>query len=281
MRIGITGATGQLGQLVVQKLKEKKVNADFVALVRNPEKAKSLGIEARQFDYDQPENLSKALIGIDRLLLISGNEIGKRAEQHANVIDAAKEAGVKWIIYTSLLHADQSSISLATEHLATEQKLHESGIPFTLLRNGWYTENYTGNLKLSVEAGGLIGSAGNGKISSASREDYAEAAAVVISDDSHKGKTYELAGDQSFTLNDLAEEVSKVTGKQISYTNLSESEYTEELKKMGLPEELAKVYAGFDVSASKNDLFDDKMDLSKIIGRPTTPLFKNVDAALA
>ena len=272
MKTGITGATGQLGHLVVESLKRKVAAENLVALVRTPEKASDLGIEARAFDYQKPEGLIESLQGIDHLLLISGNEIGKRKHQHENVINAAKQAGVKWIVYTSLLHADKSTLSLAGEHKATEEALKASGIAYTLLRNGWYTENYTNSVPGAVKAGVLVGSAGEGKISSATREDFAEAAAVVLASENQEGKVYELAGDDYFTLTDLAAEVSRQTGKDVPYKNLPETEYAEMLKGFGLPEEGAKAIAGFDTGAAKNDLFDDSKQLSRLIGRPTTPL---------
>jgi NAD(P)H dehydrogenase (quinone) len=208
MKIAITGATGQLGQLVVNKLKEKVSSDNIVALVRSKQKASNLGVEAREADYDKPETLESALNGIDTLLLISGSEVGKRARQHYNVIDAAKKAGVKWIVYTSLLHADTSTISLAGEHLETEAALKQSGIPFTLLRNGWYTENYTGSIRGALAGGAFIGSAGHGKIASAARADFAEAAVAVLTSRGHEGKVYELAGDEAYTLTDFAAEIS-------------------------------------------------------------------------
>jgi NAD(P)H dehydrogenase (quinone) len=281
MKIGITGATGQLGRIVVEKLKTKIAAENIVALVRNPQKAVELSVEAKSFDYTKPESLADSLKGIDSLLLISGNEIGQRTVQHANVINTAKQAGVKWIVYTSLLHADKSTLSLAEEHLATEIKLKESGIPFTILRNGWYTENYTGSVKGAVAAGAFIGSAGSGKISSAARADFAEAAAVVLTTNGHIGKVYELAGDESYTLSDLAAEISRQTGKNIPYNNLPEAEYAKILVSFGLPEGLASAIAGWDTSASKNDLFDNTKQLSAFIGRPTTPLAKVVADALA
>ena len=281
MKIGVTGATGQLGRLVVEELK-KRVSADaIVALVRTPSKAADMGVESYEFDYNNSDDLVCALAGIDRLLLISSNEIGQRARQHANVVAAAKKAGVKWIVYTSLLHADTSSLSLAEEHKATEKVLKESGIPYTLLRNGWYTENYTGSIPNAIAAGAFIGSAGNGKIASAARADYAEAAAVVLTDLDHQQKVYELAGDDAYTLADLAAEVSHQTGKAIPYQNLSEADYASALKKVGIPEGLAYAIAGWDVAASKNDLFDNGHNLSKLIGRTTTSLSDSVAAALA
>jgi len=281
MKIGVTGVTGQLGRIVVEKLKEKVSAESIVALVRTPDKAAGLGVEARAFDYSKPENLVTSLQGIDYLLLISSSEVGQRTLQHGNVINAAKQAGVKWIVYTSLLHADKSSLSLAEEHLATEAALKASGISHTVLRNGWYTENYTGSVKGAVAAGAFIGSAGNGKIASAARADYAEAAVAVLTGEGNVGKVYELAGDEAYTLTDLAAEISRQTGKNIPYNNLSEAEYANILKSLGLPEGLAQAIAGWDVGASKDDLFDDTKQLSALIGHPTTSLAKVVADALA
>jgi len=280
MKTGITGATGQLGSLVVEQLKKTLGTGNIVALVRTPENAHKFGVEVRAFDYDKPDKLVAALEGIDRLLLISASDIGQRARQHSNVIEAAKSAGVKWIVYTSLLHADSSSLNLAGEHLATEIALKESGIEYTILRNGWYTENYTGSISGAVAAGAFVGSAGDGKISSASRADFAEAAAKAISDETHKGKVYELAGDKAYTLSDLADEISKQTGTTIPYNNLPESEYAQILKMVGLPEHFANAIASWDISASEGDLFEDSKQLSKLIGRPTTPLADSVKAVL-
>lgn len=280
MKIGVTGATGQLGTIVIKELKKRVPNDEIVALVRSPEKASNLGVETRKFDYNNRDGLTESLKGIDRLLLISSNEIGQRAKQHLNVIEAAWENGVKWIVYTSLLHADKSSLSLATEHHTTEQAIIDSGIDYTILRNGWYTENYANSIKGAVDGGAYIGSASNGRISSASRADYAEAAAVVITNESHKGKIYELAGDDSYTLHDLAAEVSKQSGKKIPYKNLTEGEYIDALKSFNVPGPLAEAIAGWDVSASNDDLYDDSHQLSLIIGRPTTPLSESVREAL-
>ncbi|WP_118195373.1 SDR family oxidoreductase [Albibacterium indicum] len=280
MKIGITGATGQLGRLVVEKLKQKIDTGDLVALVRSPEKAADLGIEAREFDYTKPEKLVNSLEGVDKLMMISGSEVGQRKTQHENVISAAKKAGIKSIVYTSLLKADSSTLSLAGEHVQTEQMLKTSGIPHTILRNGWYTENYLMSIKEALASGALLGSAGDGKISSATREDFAEAAAVVLTSDNQAGEVYELAGDESYTLRDLAVEVSRQSGNDFPYKNLPESEYVEVLKSIGVPESFAPVIAGWDVSASKGDLFDDSKTLSSLIGRPTTPLTTAVKEAL-
>ncbi|BBE19502.1 NADPH:quinone oxidoreductase 2 [Aquipluma nitroreducens] len=281
MKTGVTGATGQLGRLVVEKLKEKGLSSSVVALVRNTEKAAELGVEAREFDYNNPVKLIDALQGIEKLILISGNELGKRAEQHANVIEAAKKAGVKWVVYTSLLQADTSSLSLAPEHYATEKALQASGLTYTILRNGWYTENYTGSVGGAIAAGAFIGTAGNGKISSAARTDFADAAVAVVIGAGHENKVYELAGDESYTLADLAAEISKQTGKVIPYNNLPETEYAKILKSFGISEGFADAIASWDVSASKGDLFNESHQLSKLIGHPTTPMAETVKAALS
>jgi len=281
MKIGVTGATGQLGRLVVEKLKQKVAADSVVALVRNPEKAADLGVETRPFDYTQPETLVTSLKGIDKLLLISGNEIGQRLPQHKAVIEAAKQAGVKQITYTSILHADSSPLGLAGEHLGTEVAIKESGLTYTILRNGWYTENYTGSAKGAVGAGAFIGNAGDGKIASAARVDYAEAAAVVLAGEGHENKTYELAGDEAYTLTELAAEISRQTGKIVPYNNLTETQYADILKSFGLPAGLAEMLADSDTGASKGGLFDDSRALSKLIGRPTTPLAIVLAEALA
>ncbi len=278
--IAITGATGQLGRLVVALLKQQVPPSSIIALVRSPEKAKNLGVTARVADYDTPATLVNALADIDTLLLISSNEVGQRAVQHHNVIAAAKQAGVKRIVYTSLLHADTSSLSLAEEHRQTEADLKASGVAFTILRNGWYSENYTGSIGGALAGGAFIGSAGNGKISAVPRADYAEAAVAVLTHEGQEGKVYELAADTAWTLTDLAAEVSRQTGKHIPYKNLAEADYAAALTSVGLPAPLATAIASWDVSASQGALFDDSHQLSKLIGHPTTPLSVPVAAAL-
>jgi len=281
MKIGVTGATGQLGRLVVEKLKQKVAAERIVALVRTPEKAAELGVEAREFDYNKPESLVTSLQGIDKLLLISANELGQRLSQHTAVIEAANQAGVKQIFYTSILHADSSPLSLAAEHLATEAVLKASGLTFTIMRNGWYTENYIGSAKGAIAAGAFIGCAGEGKISSAARADFAEAAAVLLAGAGHEGKIYELAGDEAYTLTDLAAEISRQSGKTIPYNNLTETQYADILKSFGLPAGLAEMLADSDTGASKGGLFDDSHVLSTLIGRPTTTLVKVLSESLA
>ncbi|NWJ52966.1 MAG: SDR family oxidoreductase [Bacteroidetes bacterium] len=281
MKIGVTGATGQLGRIVVEKLKQKVAAESIVALVRTPEKASGLGVEARVFDYTRPESLGAALQGIDKLLLISSNEIGQRLPQHKAVIEAAKQAGVKLLVYTSILHADTSSLGLAEEHLSTEAVIKASGLVYTILRNGWYTENYTGSAKGAIGAGAFIGCAGNGKISSAARLDFAEAAAVVLAGEGHENKIYELAGDEAYTLTDLAAEISLQSGKTIPYNNLTETQYADILKSFGLPEGIAEMLADSDIGASKGGLYDDSHVLSTLIRRPTTPLSVVLSKSLA
>ena len=277
--IAITGATGQLGHYVIESLMKTVPASQIVAIVRNPAKAQALtaqGITVRQADYGDEAALTSALQGVEKLLLISSSEVGQRAPQHRNVINAAKAADVKFIAYTSLLHADSSPLGLADEHIETEKMLADSGIVYTLLRNGWYTENYLASAPAALEHGVSIGAAGDGKIASATRADYAVAAARVISEAGHEGKVYELAGDSAWTLTQLAAELTKQSGKPITYQNLSEADFAAALKSVGLPDGLADMLADSDVGASKGGLFDDSKTLSKLIGRPTTTLAESV-----
>ena len=283
--IAVTGANGQLGQLVIAELL-KRVSADqIIALVRSPEKADALkaqGVQVRKADYNQADTLATALQGVDKLLLISGSEVGQRAPQHQAIIDAAKEAKVSFLAYTSLLKADTSNMILAQEHKVTEQAITDSGIPATVLRNGWYNENYTGNIAAVIEHKAVVGAGGEGKITPASRLDYAEAAAVVLTDSqAHIGKVYELAGDQAFTQADYAAEIAKQTGQAITYQGLSESDYAAMLVQIGLPEGFAAVLADSDALMLEGALFDDSHTLSQLIGRPTTMIQDSIKTALA
>ena len=281
--IAITGATGQLGHLVLQNLLKTTAASQIVAIVRNPAKAEALsqqGIVVRQADYTDEAAFTAALQGVDKLLLISSSEVGQRTPQHRNVIHAAKAAGVKFIAYTSLLHADKSPLGLHVEHVETEKMLAESGIPYALLRNGWYTENYLASAPQALEHGVFIGAAGDGKIASATRADYAEAAARVIAEEGHAGKVYELAGDEAWTLSELAAALSKQSGKNVVYQNLSEADFAAALKSVGLPAGLADMLADSDVGAAKGGLFDDSRTLSALIGRPTTPLAESIKGIL-
>ncbi len=282
--IAITGATGQLGRLVLQNLLKTVPASQIVAAVRSPEKAAdlaALGVQVRQADYAQPATLEAAFQGVDKLLLISSSEVGQRAPQHAAVIAAAQKAGVKLIAYTSILRADTSPLGLAAEHKETEAMLRASGIPFVLLRNGWYTENYTASVPAALQYGAVMGSAKDGRIASAARADYAAAAAAVLTKDGQAGQVYELAGDTAYTLSELAAEIARQSGKPVVYNDLPEAAYAAALVQVGLPEGFAALLADSDVGASKGGLFDDGHQLSQLIGRPTTPLADVVKAALA
>jgi NAD(P)H dehydrogenase (quinone) len=281
MTIAISGATGQLGRLLVEQLKARTNSADLIALARTPAKAQALGIAVREADYNRASTLNAALQGVDTLMLISSSEVGQREAQHRQVIDAARANGVRRLVYTSLLHADTSVLSLAGEHLATEQMLKASGLAWTLLRNGWYSENHTNAIAGALANGALVGSAGEGRIAAAPRADYAEAAAIVLTSQGHEGKTLELAGDSAFTLAELAAEVSRQTGKTLAYQNLPVADYARVLTGVGLPDGLAAAIAGWDQGASVGALYDDSHTLSKLLGRPTTPLAQVVATALA
>ncbi|HET7584928.1 MAG TPA: SDR family oxidoreductase [Gemmatimonadaceae bacterium] len=280
MTIAITGATGHLGRLVIRRLVERIPAAEIVALARNPQRGEDLGVAVREFDYDRPDTLAPALDGVDTLLLISASEIGKRARQHSNVVRAARKSGVERIVYTSLLHADRSSIDLAGEHRTTELEIEASGIPHVILRNGWYSENYTSSIPGALAGGAFLGCANGARISLAARADYADAAVAVLTGTDHDGKIYELAGDQAYTLSDLATELSRQTGRTIPYKDLSEAEYAAALERAGVPAAMARSIAGWDTAAARGALFDDSHQLSALIGRTTTPLAVSVEEAL-
>ena len=283
MKIAITGATGELRQWVIQSLLKNAAAANIVALVRNESKAANLkgqGIELRLFDYDTPATLASALSGIDKLLLISANEVGRRTAQHKAVIAAAQQAGVPYIAYTSLLNADHSPLGLAQEHRETESLIKASGLQYTFLRNNWYSENYLAGFTHTVEIGTLDGTAGEGKISSAARADYAEAAANVLTTSGHENKTYELAGSISFTLADLASDIANVSGKEITYQNLSAEDYTQALTQAGLPAGLVDIIVNADIQTEKGAMFSDCKDLEQLIGHPTTAIKEQVAAIL-
>lgn len=276
----VAGASGQLGRLALGEL-VGRVGADkVVALARDPAKLADAGVAVRVADYDRPETLVPALAGVERLLLISGNAVGARVAQHKAVIDAARESGVKLIAYTSILHADSSTIGLAEEHRQTEALLRESGLATVLLRNGWYNENYTGALAPSVAHGAIIGAAGTGRIASATRADYAAAAAVALVS-AQGGEVYELAGDAAFTMADFAAEVAQVAGKPVAYVDMPKGEYAAALEGVGLPGFIAQMVSDSSFESSKDQLFDDSHTLSRLIGRPTTPIAETIAAALA
>ena len=282
MKIAITGATGQLGNLVIEQLLQLTAAQNIVALVRKIDKAehfKVQSIEPREFDYDRPETLVPALLGIDKLLLISANEIGRRTPQHQAVIDAAKVAGVPYLAYTSLLRADTSPLGLAQEHRETEKLIQDSGITYTFLRNNWYSENYLAGVAHTIEIGTLFGAAQDGRISSASRIDYAEAAAKVLTSTGHENKTYELAGSESFSLSDLATFIGQAVNKDIIYQNLSAEEYTQGLTQAGLPAGLVDVIVDADIQTIQGAMYSDSKDLEQLIGHKTTSIQDAIKAA--
>lgn len=276
MTIAITGATGQLGNLAIAALRAR--GAKPIALARTPARAVNLGVETRPFDYTNAD--PNSLNGIDTLVLISSNDFNDRAGQHRKVIAAAKTAGIGRILYTSILKGDGSPMILAMDHIATEAAVRDSGIPATILRNGWYTENYTGGLSAAILHGAITGAAGDGRVSSAARKDYAEAIAVTALDTSHAGKTYELAGDWAHTGADLAAAVAAASGKHVAYLSLPQSDYAKALQGFGLPEGFAIALADSDAHAAKGALYDDSHTLSRLIGRPTTPIGETIKAAL-
>jgi NAD(P)H dehydrogenase (quinone) len=276
MTIAITAATGHLGRLAIAALQVRGANP--VALARSPEKATDLGVEVRAFDYTTAD--PAALKGVETLVLISSNDFNDRVGQHRRAIAAAKAAGVKRILYTSILKGDANPMILAQDHIATEAALKDSGIPTTLLRNGWYTENSTGALGAAIQHGAMIGSAGDGRISFAARKDYAEAIAVTALDASHAGKTYELAGDTAHSGAEFAAAVAKAAGKPVAYASLPQADYAAALVGFGLPEGFAQVLADSDARAADGALHDDSRTLSRLIGRPTTPVAETIKAAL-
>lgn len=283
--IVITGASGQLGRLVIAQLLETVPASQIVAAVRDPEKVADLaaqGVQVRQADYSQPDTLDRAFEGAEKVLLISSSEVGQRVAQHRAVIDAAQRAGVKLLGYTSVLHADSSALGLAEEHQQTEAALAQSGVPAVVLRNGWYHENYTAGVAHAVANGAHYGSAGEGRISSAARVDYAAAAAMVLtSPDDQAGKVYELAGDESYTLKEFAAQIAQQSGKPVVYTDLPGADYKAALLHAGLPAFVAELLANSDAAAAKGALFDNGRQLSRLIGRPTTPLSASVADALS
>ena len=283
--IAVTGASGQLGRLAIQFLLSRHPAARILAIARDPAKIADLaeaGVHVRQGDYDRPDTLDAALAGVERLLLVSSSEIGKRAPQHQAVIDAAIRAGVGLVAYTSLLHADTSPLGLAVEHVQTEQALQASGLPHALLRNGWYAENYTAGIAGALQHGVVLGSAGDGRLSLAARADYAEAAAIIMaSDATQAGKVYELAGDHAITLTDFAALVARKTGIPIAYQDLPQQDYRDALLSAGLPGFVADLLSDSDAGAAKGGLFDDSGTLGRLIGRATTPIEDVIASALA
>ncbi|WP_225643173.1 SDR family oxidoreductase [Streptomyces werraensis] len=282
MSIVVTGASGMLGRHVVVQLLEKVPAGQVTAVVRSPEKAAGLaerGVRVAVADYNAPETFDGLFAAGDKVLLISGNEFDKgRVRQHSVVIDAAKAAGVALLAYTSA--PGSLTAALADDHRGTERALLDSGVPYVLLRNGWYHENYTENLAPVLEHGAVVAAAGEGRVSSASRGDYAAAAVAVLTGEGHENTTYELGGDEAWSFAEYAAELSRQTGREIVYNPVTPEALTGILAGAGVPEPVAAVFAGVDAAIAKGELVVDSGDLSRLAGRPTTPLAEAVAAAL-
>lgn len=282
MAILVTGATGQLGRLVVDSLIDRGTDpATIVAGARDTAKAGALaarGIRVVPLDYDDPATVVAALDGIDSVLLISGSEVGKRVAQHRAVIDAAVEAGVAKLVYTSAPKATTSALVLAPEHKATEEAIAASGLPAVVLRNNWYTENYAAELARAAETGIVAASAGDGRVASASRADFAEAAAAVLLEDGHVGNVYELGGDVAWSYDDLAAAFAEVTGRPVEYRALSTAEHAAALEEAGLDAATAGFVTALDAGIRDGALAETDGTLSRLIGRPTTPLVEGLRA---
>ncbi|MFP7761543.1 SDR family oxidoreductase [Marisediminicola sp. LYQ85] len=269
----VTGATGSLGSLVVDALLARGADpADILATGRNAERLGSLSVPTAVVDYSDPSTLSAAVEGGDTLLLVSGSEVGQRVDQHSGMIDAAKDAGVARVIYTSVLDATTSDLLLAPEHKATEEHLIASGVPFTILRNGWYTENYAAQVASARESGTIEASVGDGRVASATRRDFAEAAAVALLDDSLTGRTLELSGDYAWSYDELAAAVTDLVGRDVTYVRLTPDEHRASLLAAGLDEGTAGFVVGLDQNIREGLLAVTPGDLSRLIGRPTSPL---------
>jgi NAD(P)H dehydrogenase (quinone) len=279
----VTGATGHLGTLVIEDLLAAGVPAsDIVAIARSAEKASGLadrGVVIRLANYSDPQTLPAALAGVDVLLLISGSEVGHRITQHGAVIDAAKAAGVGRIAYTSVLRADTSTLPVAPDHLATEELIRASGVPFTFLRNGWYTENYTDRIGEYVGQGVIVAAAADGRIAAAPRADFALAAAAALTGAGHENAVYELAGP-SFSLKELAAAVTEVTGTEVAYHEVSTDELVGILTGVGLDDGTAQFVAAIDTATVRGDLESDSTDLQALIGRPVTSITEALRAAV-
>lgn len=285
MTLVVTAASGHLGRLVVDNLLERGVPAgDIVATARSTEKIADLaerGVTVRRLDYDDPSTFGPALAGADRVLLISGSEIGKRVKQHTGIAEAARDAGAALLAYTSIAAADTTPIAIAPEHKATEKAIRALGIPYSFLRNSWYHENYTAQIPTYLQFGAVTGSAGAGRISGASRADYAEAAAAVLTGTGHENTVYELGGDESYTLAELAATVTEASGKPIAYRDLPVAEYAKVLEGAGLPAPVAAAFAETDAGIKAGGLLVESGHLHQLIGHATTPLRTSVQAALA
>ncbi|MBB2966970.1 SDR family oxidoreductase [Leifsonia aquatica] len=283
MTIVVTGATGHLGRLTVDSLLARGIAAsDIRAVGRSAERLAPLaaqGVETAVIDFEKPETLTAAFAGADAVLLVSGSEVGKRVQQHRNAIEAAEAAGVGRLVYTSAPHATDGALVLAPEHKATEELLAASSLPVTILRNNWYTENYSGLIDQAAATGEIVGSAGEGRVASASRKDYAEAAAVVLTTDGHEGAIYELSGDVAWTFDELATAVGALAGREVVYRSVTPDEHTSILTGAGLDEGTAGFVVALDGNIRDGELADATSTLAELIGRPTTPLAQGLAEA--
>jgi NAD(P)H dehydrogenase (quinone) len=283
--IAVTGATGHLGRLVVTGLLDAGVPVgEVVAVVRNPRKAADLaerGVQVRQADYTDPPALESALQGVDRLLLVSGSEVGQRVPQHTNVLQAAKANGVGLVVYTSASRADDTPLPLAPEHLATERLIADFGFPAVVLRNNWYFENYDQQITQAAQTGELVGSADGGRIAAATRADYAAGAVAVLTAEQPETGVLELGGDEAWTLSDLAAAVAAETGREVTYRDLSPEEHVRVLVAAGLPEGTAQFVVALDQAIARGALDTGSHALSELIGRPTTTLAEYVHTVLS
>ncbi|MEC0206436.1 SDR family oxidoreductase [Paenibacillus lautus] len=273
MKIIVTGASGQLGGLVLQHLLKKVPASHIVAVVRNLEKASAvveLGIEVRQGDYNDPESLHNAFVAGTKLLFISGSETDDpiRVVQHANVVKAARDVGIKHIAYTSFAFAEDNPFALV--HMATEYAIRTTNIPYTFLRNGGYTEFFVNpSLKANVENGTIITNANKGKVNSVNRSDLALAAATVLTEDGHENKEYNLVSNHPWSFDDLAEILSEVSGKSVVHQSVSFEEEKNILVRAGMPESFAETTAFIYNTIAEGNMERTTDDLKKLIGFQT------------
>lgn len=285
MSIVVTGATGHLGRLVVEHLLADGVPAEqVVATGRRTERLADLaerGVRVAAVDYEDPATLAAALEGAEVVLLVSGSEVGRRVPQHRAVVDAAVAAGARRLVYTSAPHADTTPLVLAPEHKATEEIIRASGLTFTLLRNGWYTENYVGDVRQARESGEIVAAVGEGRVASAPRDDFAAAAAVVLRTEGHDDAVYELAGDVAWSFDELAAAASEVLGRPVSFRAVTSEQRRADLLAAGLDEGTAGFVVALEENTRDGLLAGGTHDLSRLLGRPTTPLVEGLRAALA
>lgn len=284
MTLLVTAASGQLGRLVVDALLQRGVPAsDIVAGVRTPSKADDLsarGVSVVEFDYARPETLAPVLTGVDRVLLISGTD-ADRVSGHRNVIAVARDAGVGRLVYTSAPRVDEIDYALGADHKATEEAIAASGLSATVLRHNWYTENYLDAVARAADTGEIVAAVGDARVASASRRDYAEAAALALITDDLAGQTLEVGGDVAWTYDELAQAATEVLGRPVTYTAVTIEQLTAGLEAAGLDAGTAAFVAGIDDAIARGALSQTDGTLSRLLGRPTTPLVDGLREGLA